>query len=191
MPINPDDDISNAVNIARQDMGANAIQSKVSGLNQFMAGLDLEANPFNPHTGLNSPSIGGAGMPSAPPRQLNDIGLYSHAAEQANTLQPRGDAKQMISTLKNMPGVKPEELQNAGLLDAQGNVHPEWAGRGKITNTDLANHLQSSMPQVQETILGFNPSEVAAARAKAESQGNNWDALLIKEDTSEVYLEED
>ena len=177
MPINPDDDISNAVNIARQDMGANAIQSKVSGLNQFMAGLDLEANPFNPHTGLNSPSIGGAGMPSAPPRQLNDIGLYSHAAEQANTLQPRGDAKQMISTLKNMPGVKPEELQNAGLLDAQGNVHPEWAGRGKITNTDLANHLQSSMPQVQETILGFNPSEVAAARAKAESQGNNWDEL--------------
>jgi hypothetical protein len=33
------------------------------------------------------------------------------------------------------------------------------------------------MPQVQETILGFNPSEVAAARAKAESQGNNWDEL--------------
>ena len=114
---------------------------------------------------------------TAQARQLNDIGLYSHAAEQANTLQPRGDAKQMISTLKNMPGVKAEELQNAGLLDAQGNVHPEWADRGKITNTDLADHLQSSMPQVQETILGFNPSEVAAARAKAESQGNNWDEL--------------
>ena len=98
--------------------------------------------------------FGGAESLSAPTRQLNDIGLYSHAAEQASTLQPRGDATQMISTLKNMQGVKPEELQNAGLIDAQGNVHPEWAGRGKITREDLAGHLQSSMPQVQETVLG-------------------------------------
>jgi hypothetical protein len=116
---------------------------------------------------------------AAQARQLNDIGLYSHAAEQANTLQPRGDAKQMISTLKNMPGVKPEELQNAGLLDAQGNVHPEWAGRGKITREDLAGHLQSSMPQVQETVLkSGNPypyrdaDEWQTAIQRAERAGN-------------------
>jgi len=59
MPIDPDDDISNALNIARQDTGADPIQAKVSGLNQFLTGLDLEANTPQFNTG-----IGGAGMPS-------------------------------------------------------------------------------------------------------------------------------
>jgi hypothetical protein len=123
--------------------------------------------------------FGGAESLSAPARQLNDIGHYSHAAEQASTLQPRGDATQMISTLKNMPGVKPEELQNAGLIDAQGNVHPEWAERGKITREDLAGHLQSSMPQVQETVLKSgntypyrDPEEWTTAISRAERAGN-------------------
>ena len=149
-PLSNDDEIGAALNVARNpDPMGDTIQAKIGGLNQALTGLDLEANTPQFNTG-----IGGAGMPSAPTRQLNDIGHYSHAAEQASTLQPRGDATQMISTLKNMPGVKPEELQNAGLIDAQGNVHPEWAGRGKITREDLAGHLQSSMPQVQETVLG-------------------------------------
>jgi len=79
MPIDPvygDDDISNAMNIARQSAGADPIQAKISGLNQFMTGLDLEANPFNPHTGLNSPSIGGTGMPRT--IKLSDIALENN-----------------------------------------------------------------------------------------------------------------
>ena len=63
MPISPDDDsdISNALNLARQDVGGgNAIQARIGGLNQFLTGLDLEANTPNFNTG-----IGGAGMPSA------------------------------------------------------------------------------------------------------------------------------
>ena len=62
MPINPvsdDNDISSALNIARQSTGADPIQDKIGGLNQFLTGLDLEANTPQFHTG-----IGGAGMPS-------------------------------------------------------------------------------------------------------------------------------
>ena len=174
-PLSNDDEIGAALNVARNpDPMGDTIQAKIGGLNQALTGLDLEANTPHFNTG-----IGGAGMPSAPTRQLNDIGLYSHAAEQASTLQPRGDVTQMISTLKNMPGVKPEELQNAGLIDAQGNVHPEWAGRGKITREDLAGHLQSSMPQVQETVLKSGnpypyrgPDEWTTAIQRAERAGN-------------------
>ena len=62
MPINPvsdDNDISSALNIARQNTGADPIQDKIGGLNQFLTGLDLEANTPQFNTG-----IGGAGMPS-------------------------------------------------------------------------------------------------------------------------------
>ena len=62
MPITQnDDDITNALNIARADIGnGNAIQAKVGGLNQALTGLDLEANTPQFNTG-----IGGAGMPIA------------------------------------------------------------------------------------------------------------------------------
>jgi len=60
-----DDDISNAINIARRDATADAIQSKISGLNQNLAGLGLEANVPQFNTGLTQPQIGGAGMPQS------------------------------------------------------------------------------------------------------------------------------
>jgi len=60
-----DDDISNAINIARRDATADAIQSKINGLNQNLAGLDLEANVPQFNTGLTQPQIGGAGMPQS------------------------------------------------------------------------------------------------------------------------------
>jgi hypothetical protein len=65
MPINPvsdDNDISSALNIARQSTGADPIQDKIGGLNQFLTGLDLEANTPQFNTG-----IGGAGIPSGIP----------------------------------------------------------------------------------------------------------------------------
>ena len=60
-----DDDISNAINIARRDATADAIQSKINGLNQNLAGLGLEANVPQFNTGLTQPQIGGAGMPQS------------------------------------------------------------------------------------------------------------------------------
>ena len=68
MPINPvsdDNDISSALNIARQSTGADLIQDKIGGLNQFLTGLDLEANTPQFNTG-----IGGAGMPSGMPSNI-------------------------------------------------------------------------------------------------------------------------
>jgi Phage tail lysozyme len=65
MPIDSDDDldISNALNIARQNVGgADEIQARIGGLNQFLSGLDLEANTPQFHTGMQQPQIGGAGI---------------------------------------------------------------------------------------------------------------------------------
>jgi len=47
------------------DMAYDIAMSKIRGLNKNLAGLDLEANPFMPHTGLEQPLIGGAGLPIA------------------------------------------------------------------------------------------------------------------------------
>jgi hypothetical protein len=96
------------------------------------------------------------GVPDQPQRQLSPMGFYSAAAERASTLQPSGDAVQMVNSLRNLHGVKTEELQNAGLIDQSNNVHPDWAGRGKVTRDELASHLQGQMPQIEETVLGGN-----------------------------------
>ena len=39
--------------------------SKIRDLNKNLAGFDLEANSFMPHTGLDQPLIGGTGLPTA------------------------------------------------------------------------------------------------------------------------------
>ena len=86
-------------------------------------------------------------------RELSPIGLYSHAAEVAEGLpQAKGTADQMISMLRKA-GVKPAELENAGLIDAAGNIHPDWQ-KYPVTREELAKHLQWNMPQVEESVLG-------------------------------------
>jgi hypothetical protein len=83
----------------------------------------------------------------------SDLGFYSHGAETAANLpQPKGTADQMISMLRNQ-GVKPAELENAGLITSEGAIHPDWAGK-PMTREELSQHLQQSMPQVEETTLG-------------------------------------
>ena len=83
----------------------------------------------------------------------SDLGFYSHGAETAANLpQPKGTADQMISMLRNQ-GVKPAELENAGLITSEGAIHPDWAGK-PVTREELSQHLQQSMPQVEETTLG-------------------------------------
>ena len=88
-----------------------------------------------------------------PERQLNDVGLYSNGAEVANQLpQAKGKADDLINMLRNK-GVKPAELENAGLTDSEGNIDPYWSGK-TITKDELANHLQDSVPQVSEQVYG-------------------------------------
>jgi hypothetical protein len=164
----PSDQVEEAKNVASQVM-----------LGSFGAGVPSALREGIDGNVLRS-GFGGTEA-AAQARELSPIGHYSHAAEVAQGLQPSGSASQLISALKNTQGVKPEELMNAGLLDAQGNVHPEWAGRGKITREDLTGHLQSSMPQVQEKVLRpGNPypyrdaDEWRTAIQRAE-RASNWD----------------
>lgn len=88
-------------------------------------------------------------------RELSPVGLYSHGAEAARSIpQAKGAAEQMVGMLRKQPGVSENELINAGILTPEGQLHPDFASRGTISREDLSSHLQSSMPQVEETILG-------------------------------------
>ncbi len=79
------------------------------------------------------------------PRQLDDRGFYSAAAEAARSLpQAKGSPSQMMATMK---GVKPSEL--------------EWSGAGKafadqktVNRDDLAQHFEQNVPKITETVLG-------------------------------------
>jgi hypothetical protein len=89
------------------------------------------------------------------PRVMAPSGLYSHAAEVAGQLpQAKGPAEQMIGMMKNA-GVKPAELENAGMITDTGDVHPDFAGR-TVTRDELHKHLVDSMPKVEEKVLGEN-----------------------------------
>lgn len=89
--------------------------------------------------GFPAYASGGAVPDPEQPRKLDYQGLYSHAAESAEQMkQAEGPRDQMISTLKNMPGVKDEELRWARLDEL-----PE-----RVTRQDLADRLREYMPQV-------------------------------------------
>jgi hypothetical protein len=88
-------------------------------------------------------------------RELTPLGFYSHGAESALALpQATGSVDQMIAMLRKQSGVTEAELRNAGLLTEDGRVNPDWLAKSKIGREDIASHLRSSMPQVEETILG-------------------------------------
>lgn len=89
--------------------------------------------------GFPAYASGGAVPDPEQPRKLDYQGLYSHAAESAEQMkQAEGPRDQMISTLKNMPGVKDEELRWARLDEL-----PE-----RVTRQDLADRLREYMPQI-------------------------------------------
>ena len=82
-----------------------------------------------------------------PPRQLNDLGLYSRAAEiAANLKQPKGSPQQLINMVKNM-GAKPMELEHAKPEEA-------FAGRPTITREELADHFAKNLAPVERVNLG-------------------------------------
>jgi hypothetical protein len=81
--------------------------------------------------------------------------MYSKGAEAASALpMEKASGQQMIAMLADPKrGVKKDELVNAGLLTNDGKVHPDWAGR-TVTKSDLADHLNASLPKVAETSYG-------------------------------------
>lgn len=86
-----------------------------------------------------------SGGDTTPPRQLNDMGFYSSAAESARSLpQSKGTPQQMLATMK---GVKPAELEWSGVQD-------KFAGQKSVTKDDLAEHFEQNAPDIKETVLG-------------------------------------
>ena len=81
------------------------------------------------------------------PRNLDDMGFYSSAAESARSLpQSKGTPQQMLATMK---GVKPAELEWSGVQD-------KFAGQKSVTKDDLAQHFEQNVPEIKETVLGAN-----------------------------------
>ena len=88
-------------------------------------------------------------QPTAPQmaRQLNEQGMYSHAAEVAAGLpQTKGSPQQMLAMLSSR-GVKPDEIKYSGAQDAFGN-------QKAVTKDQLAQHFQQNMPQIEKVVLG-------------------------------------
>ena len=119
------------------------------------------------------------------PRVVAPSGLYSHAAEVAGQLQQnKGSAEQMIGMMTNA-GVKPAELEHAGMITPEGDVHPDFAGR-TITRDELHKHLVDSMPQVEEKVL----SEETKYSDRTLFGGENYRELLLKHvESPEAKLE--
>lgn len=105
---------------------------------------------FNPKSNDITKSHGGmAGYASGgdvdQPRNLDDMGFYSSAAESARSLpQSKGTPQQMLATMK---GVKPAELEWSGVQD-------KFAGQKSVTKDDLAQHFEQNVPEIKETVLG-------------------------------------
>jgi hypothetical protein len=119
------------------------------------------------------------------PRVVAPSGLYSHAAEVAGQLQQsKGPAEQMIGMMKNA-GVKPAELEHAGMITDTGDVHPDWAGR-TVTRDELHKHLVDSMPKVEEKVLSEEPKY----QKYTLPGGENYRELLLKHvESPEAKLE--
>ena len=87
----------------------------------------------------------GFSVPSATTRPLNNIGLYSHAAEQAAALQQKkGSGQQMLASLK---GVKPDELKWSGAQE-------KFGARPSVTREELAHHFRENLPPIEEQTFG-------------------------------------
>lgn len=86
-------------------------------------------------------------------RQLTPLGLYSVGRESALTLKQEKGAPQQMTAMLKSAGVKPAELENAGIIDAEGNLTPEWANRKTVTREELAEAIQKGNPEVKETVF--------------------------------------
>lgn len=124
------------------------LETIVFSPNQLKSAIGNSGNfdPSDPNiTKTTGGAVGYASGGDVPPRQLDDRGFYSAAAESARAIpQAKGSPAQMMATMK---GVKPSEL--------------EWSGAGKafadqktVTRDDLAQHFEQNAPKIEETVLG-------------------------------------
>lgn len=82
-------------------------------------------------------------------RDLNDFGLYSHAAEQAGGLQ-KTDSPENYKEMLMKLGVKPAEIEYSGYDKA-------FADQPQVTREQVAKHFQDNIPNLFETQYGDDP----------------------------------
>ena len=86
--------------------------------------------------------------PITPERVTNPLGMYSHAADVARGLpQQSGTIEQMLGSIKNAPGVSPEEIHWSGVENA-------FQPGQRVTAEDVAQHFEQNLPKVTETMYG-------------------------------------
>jgi len=82
-------------------------------------------------------------------RDLNEFGLYSHAAEQALGLQ-RTDTPENYKQMLLKRNVKPAEFDWSGYDKA-------FADQPQVTREQVSSHFENNMPEVFETQYGIEP----------------------------------
>jgi hypothetical protein len=107
------------------------------------------------------------------PPDLNQQGLYSHAAQIAQTaLQQQAPPAQVRSTLLNK-GVKPDELKWSGFDEKLG-------AKPMVTRDEVVQHFRSGLPNVQETQLGgIGRNTAPKFEDKTLPGGENYRELLM------------
>lgn len=124
-------------------------------------------------------------VPEMPPyeRKVSEMGLYSHAAEVAANARKSGSPKDIIEWLKAQPGVKFEELRDAGAIKSNGEYNPEFApGISSMTTRELADRLNSAIPEV----ISFVDPEVV--QTKVDTLADFRRAVLYDPELWNKYL---
>lgn len=113
-------------------------------------GATLNAMAMIPAANIGA-KVAAAGARSAPyTRQLNEIGLYSHAAETAAGLPQAVGTPEQFKAMLLKNGVKPAEIEAAGFDVAM-------AGVSKVTREDVAGLFEGAVPKLEERVLGVAP----------------------------------
>jgi hypothetical protein len=132
--------------------------------------LPVEVRYFNGAEGVDGPlhpdrikamhppkkQIGGAVEDDdMPARKLNNMGMYSAAAEAARNLpQERGSLQQMLASLK---GVKPDEINFSDVQNRLGD-------KPIVTKQELADYFSRNIPKLEVTSFDEDSSEAAKNR---------------------------
>lgn len=123
--------------------------------------------------------------PTAQPAQASEIGFdpqpvfYSTVAKVAREKLPDSfTSEQLMGTLQNAPGVKPEELQYLKV--------PEFAQReGKISKNDLMAHLEENAIRIEDVTYSHNIPE--AYTWTEDTANNGW---TLDQDDAAIYAAE-
>ena len=121
-------------------------------------------------------------------RELTPLGFYSHAAETAASMKQADKPEAVLAWLTKQPGVKKEELMAAGILDDAGKPTADFMQQAKVDPQGLAERIRTGAPNVQETLLTYEPKEHKVHVIFDKNQ--NYITEFSKAEDAEKYLKE-